>query len=154
MKQTKTTHSDHFFNVDECADILIRPRNKCAACLGDGDYAEFNLYDVVSINKRHPETFVVPNELAHSLVSPGMLVKIYADWCDQESLDERFWVRITDVNQLETGEKVFYGVSENDTAYVPYGSYLGPILLSNICDMDLEEFMRRNQQGNPATTVC
>ena len=154
MKQTNTNHSSHFFNVDECADILTRPRNKCAANIDEGKYVEFNIYDVVAINKRHPDTFVIPNELAHSLVAPGMLVKIYADWCDSESLDERFWVRITDICELEYGEKVLYGIAENDTLYVPYGSYIGPILLCNICDLDLENYMKHQQQSNPASTIC
>lgn len=153
MKQNKTNQSDYFFKIDECADVLTRPRNKCAANIDESKYVEFNIYDVVAINKRHPNTFIIPNEDVRNLVVPGMLVKIYADWCSSDSLDERFWVRITDVNTLEFGDKVFYAEAVNDTAFVPSGAYLGPILHRNICDVDLEEFVQRHQQRNSATAI-
>lgn len=145
MKNTQTSNTDHFFKLDECVDILTRTRNKCAASIGDGHYAEFDLYNVVDINQYHPSTFVIPNEMVRNLVVPGMLIKVYADWCDSVSLDERFWVRVTDITELVTGEKIVYGTAENDTTYVPFGSYLGPIRLSNICDVDLQEFVQSQQ---------
>lgn len=154
MKSLQTTNAEHFYKIGMHADILTPSRNQCAANIGDDQYIEFNLFNVQEINACHPNTFFIPGEGVLDLLKAGMLIKIYASWPDLDLLDERFWVRVTDITRLESGEVIVYGTAANDTAFVPYGSYMGPIRWSNICDVDLEEFLQSPKQGNSDAKLC
>lgn len=153
MKSLETTNTEHFYKINMLADILTRSRNQCAANVEDDQYIEFNLFNVQEINAGHPDTFFIPGKEVLDLLKTGMLIKIFANWPDPDLIDERFWVRVTDITQLESGEVIYYGTAANDTAFVPYGSYMGPIRLSNICDVDLEEFIQSLKQSNPVTEL-
>jgi len=123
------------------------PSNDAAiAIFGDDEQIEFDLCDVEDINRRHPETFQIPDKFIRNHIVVDMLIKINVKWRDPWALGERFWVRITEARELCTGERVLYGTAENKTTFVPYGSLIGPIRPRNICDVDLEDFLRQHQE--------
>jgi hypothetical protein len=140
FQQGKVNGGEMAVNPDQgfchdCADLLTRPRNRCVAHAED-QMVIFDLFDVEEINRRHPSTFYVPSNELRTFVKPGMQVKIYAEWSGQEVPDERFWVKVSEIRTMESGERLIYGTSLNETICTPYGAHIGPIKTCNICDID------------------
>lgn len=147
MKQEKAINPKDSRIPFEVLDVLTTPRNKCIAWICEEAGASFHLYDVEYINKRHPDQLKIPDIGVRNAVTPGLCIKVLADWGDQDGLDGCFWVRITEVTDLD-GEKVFYGKSSTETTRTPINAVLGPILLCNICEVDVEEFGQENLQAD------
>ncbi|QWD88247.1 hypothetical protein GQ367_04890 [Polynucleobacter sp. MWH-CaK5] len=131
--------TNHYFEIDEIAEVLIRQRSKCCAHIGPSQYIEFDLYNVDDIHARHPDTFWVPMIEDRELVASGVYIKVAAQWHDVDAIGERFWVKVTNMVLMADGRKTFYGTCANDTAYVQCGAFVGPILISSICEVDLAD---------------
>lgn len=117
-------------------EFLARPRNRTILIDKKGGFRIFDLHDADYMKRFYKNKIDVPDLIMRNSVVPDTRIKIHASWPMAE--DEIFWVNVGLVDILPTGEKVFYAVTEYSTDQVPSGVIIGPIGISNICDMDLK----------------
>lgn len=124
--------------VDEQSlyEILRRPRNRTISVDKSGGFKIFDLHDADYMQQFYKNKIDIPDRVMRNQVVLGDCIKLHANWAQGE--DEVFWVRVSLVDILPAGEKIFYAVTEYSTDQLVEGAVIGPICISNICDMDLE----------------
>lgn len=115
-------------------EFLMRPRTRTISVNEAGELTIFNLYDADYMKGQYKNKISIPDYDERAEVVQGTRIKIHANWAEGE--DEVFWVRVALVDILPTGEKAFYTLTEYSTNHLPSDAVVGPVLVSNICDID------------------
>ena len=110
----------------------------------DGKWLEIGVQDVEYMEEHFPETFSIPEQDVREIIPVGMMVKVIVDWRMEGVPNERFWVEVSSIDVDEVGNKVYFGVLRNDTIIAPWGAMIGPIYAWNICDVDVDEYLKRH----------
>ncbi len=110
----------------------------------DGEWLEIGVQDVEYMEEHFPETFSIPDQDVREIIPVGMMVKVIVDWGMEGVPNERFWVEVSSIDVDEVGNKVYFGVLRNDTIIAPWGAMIGPIYAWNICDVDVDEYLKRH----------
>ncbi|WP_068323979.1 hypothetical protein [Polynucleobacter yangtzensis] len=142
---------ENITNDEDKLQALICPRN---LAFGVNDLGQMKLCELLDVDYLQPlrNSSNKANLLKNShLMRPGIKIKIHANWF--RKTEEIFWVRISKIKTLVTGEQIFYAQLEHDAEYLPVGTGLGPIRLCNIYDVDFEGAHEANHFDNVSTAV-
>ena len=92
-----------------------------------------------------PETFQIHTRELRERIPITMLVKILVDWNRRFLPTERFWIEVTNIATDRNGELFYFGVMRNETLVGSYDSPIGPFYPQHICDIDVEDFVKKHK---------
>jgi uncharacterized protein YegJ (DUF2314 family) len=73
----------------------------------------YTFVDGVQMNKLHPDTFEIPDEVVRKNLKPGMMVKLIFKPRKKDGVEERMWVKVF----RKRKDGVYEGVLDNEPLY-------------------------------------
>ena len=101
-----------------------------------------------AMNKKHSDTFWIPDEMIRMFAPVGMLVKIATN-SEKMFMNERFWVRITRRSYDKSGHVYYTGTIENRLCFIDanVGDTIEYFEPKHIIDIDTERFIKDAREG-------
>ena len=134
--------------ADAKADMSPFPTFQSQVSTGDEQW------DVQLVNSRemaemYPDSFQRHPIEKLSPIPEGMFVKVFCIWPIEGLLSERFWVEITEAEEIDTGIYRYFGLLRNRTLLADFGERIGPMPSECFCDMDIEKFVEERSLNLP-----
>jgi len=101
-----------------------------------------------AMNKKHPDTFEIPNEMIRLFAPVGMLVKIATN-SEKIYMNERFWVRITKRSYDKSGHVYYTGAIDNRLCFIDasIGDKIEYFEPKHIIDSEMKQFAKDAAKG-------
>lgn len=131
--------------IEESGDMRTRPTFGSRVSIGD-EQCGVRLVNSKTMAETYPESFQRHPIEKLSPIPKGMFVKVICIWPIEGLLNERFWVEITETEEIETGVYQYFGLLRNRTLLADFGERIGPMTSECFCDIDMEKFMEERSQ--------
>lgn len=126
--------------ADASADMSPLPTFDSQVSIGD-EQCDVQLVNIRKMTQMYPKLLQrLPIEKL-SPVPEGMFAKVFCIWPIEGLLSERFWVEITEAEEIDAGIYQYFGLLRNRTLLADFGARIGPMISECFCDIDIEKFV-------------